>query len=194
MPWRKQYIRSEESSKWVFTIRRRFWSDANRPVVFGFAPCLVLLCRGSRHARLPHGNRKERILGIQERGGWLKQNSVLLYTLILVYTLPVLCKAVPESSYTLTNLPFQTITESYRWNNQVMIELLSASATYLKKNVEVWHLCSYLGNTNSFDVHIRLESEVHPCAKVSDAELCWGELHCCHLLAEVGGHQMLAED
>lgn len=47
-------------------------------------------------------------------------------------------------------------------------------------------LLNYLGNTDSLDVHVRLQSKVSSCAELSDAELGRSELHCCHLLAEVG--------
>lgn len=45
---------------------------------------------------------------------------------------------------------------------------------------------THLGNTHSLDVHVRLQRKVHSCGELSDAELGWGELHCCHLLPEVG--------
>lgn len=51
----------------------------------------------------------------------------------------------------------------------------------------------YLGNTDSFDVYVRLESKVHSCAVLSDAELGGGDLHRRHLLAEVGRHHMLTQ-
>lgn len=53
---------------------------------------------------------------------------------------------------------------------------------------------TYLGNTHSLDVYLRLQSKVRSCGELSDAELGWGELHCCHLLAVVGWHDMLTQD
>lgn len=55
-------------------------------------------------------------------------------------------------------------------------------------------LYTYLSDTNSLDMHVRLQSKVRSCGELSDAELGRGELHRCHLLAEVGRHHMLTQD
>lgn len=43
-------------------------------------------------------------------------------------------------------------------------------------------------------MHVTLQRKRLSSAEVRDAELSRGELHCCHLLAEVRRHHMLTED
>lgn len=59
---------------------------------------------------------------------------------------------------------------------------------------ESLHLYPYLSNTHPSDMYVRLQRKVQTCVELSDVELCWGKLHCCHLVAEVGWHHMLTED
>lgn len=53
---------------------------------------------------------------------------------------------------------------------------------------------THLGSTHSLDVYVRLQSQVPSWRKLSDAQLLGGELHCCHLLAVVGWHDVLKQD
>lgn len=55
-------------------------------------------------------------------------------------------------------------------------------------------LHTYLGGAHSLDVYVRLQSEVHSWGELGDAQLFRGELHCCHLLAVVGWHNVLKQD
>lgn len=53
---------------------------------------------------------------------------------------------------------------------------------------------THLGGAHSLDVHLRLQSELRSGRELSDAQLLWGELNCCHLLAVVGWHDVLKQD
>lgn len=52
-------------------------------------------------------------------------------------------------------------------------------------------LMCYLGNLHSSDVCVCVEGDVCVGVEVGQAEVCWRELHCCHLLAVMRTHHML---
>lgn len=53
---------------------------------------------------------------------------------------------------------------------------------------------THLGSAHSLDVYVRLQSQMRSWGELSDAQLLRGELHCCHLLAVVGWHDVLKQD
>ncbi len=50
---------------------------------------------------------------------------------------------------------------------------------------------SYLGDLHGSDVCVCVEGDVCVGVEVGQAEQCWCELHCCHLLAVMRTHHML---
>lgn len=121
----------------------------------------------------------------------------LLFRLFFLSIVPVLRRLVPESSYTTTCLPFQTVTECCRYDKRKLCwrdmnwNFCSATRAILCGG---FHLYTYLRNTHPSNVYVRLQRKVQTCMELSDVELCWGKLHRCHLLAEVGWHHMLTQD
>lgn len=72
-----------------------------------------------------------------------------------------------------------------KWSRCESALTLNNTATFLH---------TYLGGAHSLDVYVRLQSEVHSWGELGDAQLFRGELHCCHLLAVVGWHNVLKQD
>lgn len=52
-------------------------------------------------------------------------------------------------------------------------------------------MLSYFGDLDGSDVCVCVEGDVCVGVEVGQAELCWRELHCCHLLAVMRTHHML---